>query len=160
MSGRRGRTRVRLRARRRSIYTTPALTSTTSYWVLVSNSVDTADSKTATIIVHTAPGDFDGGGRSDMSVFRPSTGLWYILESNTNYTTSLVHAWGVSTDVPVPGDFDGDGKTDPAVYRPSTGMWYVLESSTNYTTAIVQAWGVSTDVPLQGDYDGDGKADP
>jgi uncharacterized repeat protein (TIGR03803 family) len=140
-------------------YATPALTSTTSYWVLVSNSVDTADSKTATIIVHTAPGDFDGGGRSDMSVFRPSTGLWYILESNTNYTTSLMYAWGVSTDVPVPGDYDGDGKTDPAVYRPSTGMWYVLDSSANYTTSLAVAWGVNTDVPVPGDYDGDGKAD-
>ena len=39
-----------------SSYTTPALTSTTSYWVRVSNASGTADSATATITIGTPPG--------------------------------------------------------------------------------------------------------
>jgi hypothetical protein len=104
-------------------------------------------------------GDFDGDGKSDITIYRPSTGLWATLQSSTNYTTYKLVSWGVSTDTPVPGDYDGDGKADLAVYRPSTGFWYILQSSTNFTTFVAQAWGTSTDVAVPGDYDGDGKTD-
>src|SRR5439155_25199448 len=80
-------------------------------------------------------GDFDGDGKDDPTIYRPSTGLWASLKSSTNYTTSTTVSWGLSTDVPVPGDYDGDGKLDPAIFRPSTGVWAVLKSSTNFTTS-------------------------
>jgi hypothetical protein len=105
------------------------------------------------------PGDYDGDGKTDLAVYRPSNGTWYILQSSTNNTTSVAYQWGASTDIPVPGDYDGDGKTDLAVYRPSNGTWYIRLSSTNYTTSVAYQWGVSTDVPVPGDYDGDGKTD-
>jgi uncharacterized repeat protein (TIGR03803 family) len=108
----------------------------------------------------TAPADFDGDGKADMTVYRPSTGKWYMLSSGSNYTSSGVVSWGLSTDTPVPGDYDGDGKTDPAVFRPATGVWYILQSGTNYTTSRLFSWGLSTDVPVPADYDGDGKVDP
>ena len=90
------------------------------------------------------PGDYDGDGKTDLGLFRPSTGTWYVLLSGTNYTTAIIQGWGVGTDMPVPGDYDGDGKTDLAVYRPSTGTWFVLKSSSNYTTVSFAIVGRST----------------
>ena len=56
--------------------------------------------------------DFDGDGRSDVSVFRPSNGVWYLLNSNTGFTSV---PFGISTDKIVPADYDGDGKTDVSI---------------------------------------------
>jgi subtilisin-like proprotein convertase family protein len=103
--------------------------------------------------------DVDGDRRSDVTVFRPSTGTWFSLQSTGNYSTFVATSWGISSDIPVPGDYDGDAKTDFAVYRPSAGIWFIKQSSTGYTTSSAYNWGTSTDVPVPGDYDGDGKTD-
>ncbi len=97
--------------------------------------------------------DFDGDGRSDPSVFRPSDGVWYVNGSQTGFSATQ---FGLSSDQITPGDFDGDGKTDIAVWRPSTGTWYLLRSTAGFTA---MQWGLSTDLPVPEDYDGDGKTD-
>jgi hypothetical protein len=107
------------------------------------------------IVITTTPGDFHGDGKSDTTVFRPSTGIWYVLQPSTG--NQSFYQWGISGDVPVPGDYDGDGRTDVAVFRPSTGIWYVLQSSTG--TGAFYQWGLNGDIPVPGDYDGDGKTD-
>ena len=104
-------------------------------------------------------GDFDGDGRGDITVYRPSTGDWFTLRSATNYSTTHIYTWGLSGDVPVGGDYDGDGTTDVTFYRPSTGVWQSLMSSTNFTQGAPITWGAGDDVPVPGDYNGDGITD-
>ncbi len=99
--------------------------------------------------------DFDGDGRTDVAVFRPSTSSWYINSSMNGILQS--QAWGTSGDRIVPGDYDGDGRADIAVFRPSDGVWYIYQSQNN--TVRAEAWGISEDLPAPGEYDGDGKLD-
>jgi (2Fe-2S) ferredoxin len=96
--------------------------------------------------------DFDGDGRSDISVFRPANGTWYLNSSALGFTAVQ---FGISTDKITPVDFDGDGKTDIAVFR--DGTWYWLNSS-NGTVGGAQ-FGQAGDVPVPADYDGDGRSE-
>ena len=107
----------------------------------------------------TATGDFDWDTKADLTVYRPSTGAWFTLQSSNNYTTYSSLTYGASSDKPMPGDYDGDGRQDAAYFRPSTGQWFVLTSSSGYQTELTYSWGTSTDMPAVADYDGDGKAD-
>jgi hypothetical protein len=108
----------------------------------------------------TVPADYDGDGKTDKAIWRPSEGNWYIIQSSKpssdpDYT---IHPnWGNSTDKPVPADYDGDGRADLAVFRPSEGNWYIKRSSNG--TVQTQGWGASGDWLAPADYDGDGKAD-
>jgi hypothetical protein len=85
--------------------------------------------------------DFNGNGSSDISVFRPSNGKWFIKDVGS-------YAWGTTGDIPVNGDYNGDGTTDVSVWRPSNGRWYFK----GIGGAI---WGTAGDIPVPGNYNGD-----
>lgn len=99
--------------------------------------------------------DFDGDGKTDLSIFRPGPGEWWYLKSSTGGNAAA--QFGASTDKITPGDFTGDGKTDITFWRPSNGFWFVLRSEDFSFFAF--PFGATADVPIPADYDGDGKAD-
>jgi leucyl aminopeptidase len=106
-------------------------------------------------IVTTAPNrqkfDYDGDNRADVSVFRPSSGVWYLNQSSAGFTGI---SFGQTGDKLVPADYDGDGKTDVAVNR--NGVWYLQRSQLGFTGI---QFGDANDIPVPADYNGDGKAE-
>ena len=103
--------------------------------------------------------DFDGDGKTDYAIFRPSTSQFFVKKSASNSTDVVTWGDSAQSDRPVPADYDGDGKSDHAIYRPATAQFFVKKSSTG--AAEVVTWGIANggDKPSVGDFDGDGKID-
>jgi hypothetical protein len=95
-------------------------------------------------------GDWDCDGIDTPGLYRRSTGLAYLRNSNTT---------GIADVSPIVGDFDGDGCDTLAVYR-NSHVFIVNELGTDggsLGAAEYDYWfGVPGDVPFTGDFDGDG----
>lgn len=89
-------------------------------------------------------GDFDGDGKDDIVVY--NSGVWHVLKSSSNFTTSTTYSLGSTGDVPINGDYDGDGKSDLAVVSSANPrVWRTLGSASNFTKGIRYLLGSGSD---------------
>jgi hypothetical protein len=98
------------------------------------------------------PLDFDGDGKSDLSVFYEKTGDATAYSRSSAGGAPMTHLWG-DIDIPVPADYDGDGVADMAFYYPAAGMWVVLNGNGTQKSSRQFGWGEA--IPVPADYDGD-----
>jgi hypothetical protein len=102
-------------------------------------------------------GDYDGDGKADLLLYRPSMAQWFLAGSASGYHSVLFATFGsVNGDIPVPGNYNGSGTDVLAVYRPATGQWFIRGVSGSITFTRSQPG----DLPVPGDYDNIGMDEP
>ena len=91
-----------------------------------------------------APAAYDGGGVTEIAVFRPVTSSPATTPTrSTSWPRNLVDNYQVSFtdpavpakgfiykagDIPAPADYDGIGRDEFAIYRPTTGQFFILNA--------------------------------
>jgi List-Bact-rpt repeat protein len=105
-------------------------------------------------------GDWNGRGTTQLGLFRPSTGQWF-LDRNGNRKWNgckkdrCISSFGMAGDIPVAGDWNGTGITKIGVYRPSGGEWF-LDLNGNgvwdgpYIDFYIAGYGQAGDLPVIG----------
>lgn len=105
--------------------------------------------------------DFDGDKKTDLAMFRPSSGDWQIERSSDGLSQPVRTRPSFGGDDIVPGDYDGDGISELGTYRSSTAQWIVRKlHPTGPSRFIINGqYGSPNDLPVAADYDADGKTD-
>ncbi|MCB1247018.1 MAG: right-handed parallel beta-helix repeat-containing protein [Acidimicrobiia bacterium] len=101
-------------------------------------------------------GDWDCDGEQTPGMYRRSTGLVYLRNSNTQGVAHEQYIFGNPSDIPIVGDFNGNGCDTVSVYRPSEAKFYLSYTLDARVADIDYHFGAFGDVPVVGDWDGDG----
>lgn len=103
-------------------------------------------------------GDWNGDGVDNVGVYRQSTGVFYLRNSNTNGFSDFILVFGSPGDLPIVGDWNGDGITKLGVFRQSNGIIYLRNSYAYFDNSVTYlVYGNAGDKPVAGDWNGDGQ---
>jgi hypothetical protein len=89
-----------------------------------------------------------------IGLFRPSTGEWFLRNSNTTGGADITLSFGGSANhLPITGDWNGDGVDTVGIYDTSNGVFQLRDSNTTGAAQYVFALGNPADTPLAGRWD-------
>jgi hypothetical protein len=115
-------------------------------------------SYTVSVSVQTCrpPGFERSGDRTaDVTVFRPSNGVWHTLDAAGAPFAST--QFGASTDLLTAADYTGAGPSNLSVWRPGAqAAWFYRLSN---GSLFAEPFGTTGDVPVPSNFDGDHKTD-
>jgi hypothetical protein len=105
-------------------------------------------------------GDWTGSGTTQLGLFRPSTGEWF-LNRNGNRAwngckkDTCITSFGQAGDLPVIGDWNGTGISKIGVFRPTTGEWFLdLDGDGKWdgptADLYVTGYGEAGEIPIVG----------
>ncbi len=102
-------------------------------------------------------GDWDGDGSSTLAFYRPSSGVFYLRNTNTSGAPDFSFAFGAANSIPLRGDWDGNGVDSVGVYVTSTSTFSARNSNSAGAADVTLLFGstTSTAAPVSGDWDGD-----
>lgn len=101
-------------------------------------------------------GDWDCDGDQTPGMYRRSTGLVYLRNSNTQGIADEQYIFGNPSDIPIVGDWDGDGCDTVSIYRPSEAKFYLSNTLGAGYAETEFHLGEFGDQPVIGDWDRDG----
>src|ERR1051325_1272737 len=148
--------------------TNVAPTTTTSYWLRVTNSCGSANSNTITITVtSTTPArvknDFNGDGKADLIWRNASSGdTWmWLMNGNVATSTQLIGNFSSAWIVAAVADFNNDGRADIVWRNTSTGdTWlWLMNGATVTSSQLIGNIGTTWSIAAAADFNNDGKAD-
>jgi hypothetical protein len=104
-------------------------------------------------------GDWDGDGVDTIGVFRPSTGEFFLRNTNDTGNADIVVAgFAEPGDLPVVGDWNGDGIDTIGVFRGNEGRFLLRNKNTggplDSDFDLDFDFGLPGDLPVAGDWDG------
>ncbi|MGL4370913.1 MAG: FG-GAP repeat domain-containing protein, partial [Spirochaetota bacterium] len=126
--------------------------------------------------VHFLGGDFNGDGRSDVSIYDARSGKWYVGSHSRDAQNGFIITWKLYREFTAPeaalfandrfsGDFDGNGFSDFLMLDRDSGKWILGETGEDtirfITWSALPSAVKAEDITrwLQGDFNGDGRTD-
>jgi hypothetical protein len=102
-------------------------------------------------------GDWNGDGVDTIGVYRSSTGVMFLSDSNTAPSVVYNPVFGNPGDTPFAGRWDNSMTHDGiGVYRPSNGILYEKKNLTTGFSDYFAIFGNPGDQGVAGDWNGDG----
>ena len=104
-----------------------------------------------------APGDYEGIGKTDLAVYRPTTGEW-VVGLSTGGTRVTRFGDPRRATSPCPATTRGPARPTSRSSGRRPGQWIIQRSDGSQTVERLAGF-VAGDLPVPGDYEGIGKTD-